>query len=70
MAKKDSVKYYVNMYKLAEDVSNFRILLKNRLDWDQISTQSFDKEFVKKYSFFSYKFRSSDESEDYDAAEY
>ena len=68
--RKDGVKYYVNMYKLSEKVSNFRLILKNRLDWDQISTQSFDKEFIKKYSFFSYKGRPSDESEDDDESEY
>lgn len=68
--KKDSVKYYANMYKLAEDVDNFRIILKNRLDWDQISTQYLDKDFVKKYSFFSSKLKLNDESEGYDAAVY
>lgn len=68
--RRDSIKYYVNMYKLVEDVNNFRIILKNRLDWDQISTQSFDKEFVKKYSFFSYKGKPNGESEDSYESEY
>ena len=66
------VDYYAAVDAMEEykKVSNFRIILKNRLDWDQISTQSFDKEFVKKYAFFSSKLRTGDESEDYDAAEY